>query len=342
MSKSRRSAKRGFTLVELLVVIAIIGILVGLLLPAVQAAREAARRAQCQNNIRQIMLASANFESAFGRFPAGASPSLRGPGLNAGGVFASILPYMDQGALYDNTLAIAPALIDLVNDVATVEMPLLTCPSAPQNSTSADYDTGAQGNFAVHYVTLAGSAVGDIDGDGNLDTRIYNSSSNGIIGCDGVFSPFSGTKLSNINNSTGEVSAPSYLDKRSVRYADIGDGSSNTFAIGEYSAGEFKGTGTPFSPSRGPWAVGAKFPAANSVPIYLTTVKSVRAKANSRTVADYADPARRCDTPLNSSHSGGLNLARADGSIEFVEDSIPLATLQFLTSINDGRVINDF
>jgi prepilin-type N-terminal cleavage/methylation domain-containing protein len=57
----RSSVRQGFTLVELLVVIAIIGVLVGLLLPAVQAAREAARRADCQNRMRQIVLASHNY-----------------------------------------------------------------------------------------------------------------------------------------------------------------------------------------------------------------------------------------------------------------------------------------
>ena len=72
MKRSRfRFAKRGFTLVELLVVIAIIGILVGLLLPAVQAAREAARRMQCSNNIHNIALALANYESTYKRLPAG-------------------------------------------------------------------------------------------------------------------------------------------------------------------------------------------------------------------------------------------------------------------------------
>ena len=101
-------ARQGFTLVELLVVIAIIGILVGLLLPAVQAAREAARRMSCTNNLKQISLASHNFESAMRRLPPGVlDPTDRlGTAYNPTrgdqyiGCLVYLFPFMEQDALY--------------------------------------------------------------------------------------------------------------------------------------------------------------------------------------------------------------------------------------------------
>ncbi len=120
------SRRRGFTLVELLVVIAIIAILIALLLPAINAVREAARRNQCLSNIRQVGLACVTFENTFKRFPtvstgnssfivpqtcipgkAVTTGTLPNPPVHdataAGYSFVvKILPYMEEGLLYDD------------------------------------------------------------------------------------------------------------------------------------------------------------------------------------------------------------------------------------------------
>jgi prepilin-type N-terminal cleavage/methylation domain-containing protein len=89
---------RGFTLIELLVVIAIIAILIGLLLPAVQKVRESAARAQSANNVKQLVLACHNYESAQRSLPSaynfGSYPPSNG-GI-FGSLFFAILPFVEE------------------------------------------------------------------------------------------------------------------------------------------------------------------------------------------------------------------------------------------------------
>jgi prepilin-type N-terminal cleavage/methylation domain-containing protein len=123
----------GFTLVELLVVIAIIGALIALLLPAVQAAREAARRTQCANKVKQLSLATHNFHDTNTRLPCmGADPILSNKRLNRGSFLVVLLPFLEQQALYDSVMALAPAsgtVAIFSNSVLSVKLDAFLCPS---------------------------------------------------------------------------------------------------------------------------------------------------------------------------------------------------------------------
>ena len=99
-----RRGQLGFTLIELLVALAIIGILIALLLPAVQSAREAARRIQCTNNLKQLGLAVASYESINGCLPPGSLPRRSPVGSDEDfSVFVRLLPGLEQQTTYDAT-----------------------------------------------------------------------------------------------------------------------------------------------------------------------------------------------------------------------------------------------
>ncbi|MGC1272261.1 MAG: DUF1559 domain-containing protein [Planctomycetaceae bacterium] len=108
LPRTRWRLQPGFTLIELLVVIAIIALLIALLLPAVQAVRESARRSQCQNNLKQLALASENFLSAQNKLPAGilwkdesGLARYQGSEHQYLGALVHLLPHMEQSTVYD-------------------------------------------------------------------------------------------------------------------------------------------------------------------------------------------------------------------------------------------------
>ncbi|WP_152052633.1 DUF1559 family PulG-like putative transporter [Tautonia marina] len=95
--------RSALTLIELLVVVAVIGILAGLVLPAVQSAREAARRARCTNNLKQLGLATHQFEAANGGFPADPHHRLDGPPpIGYLPAVSQLLPHLELGNVYDS------------------------------------------------------------------------------------------------------------------------------------------------------------------------------------------------------------------------------------------------
>ena len=155
--------RSGFTLVELLVVIAIIGVLIALLLPAVQAAREAARRMSCMNNLKQLSLATLNYQSARMKFP----PMLMiGKDQYRWSAQARIMPYIESlnlddridfsvdyhrvgasGVVYadeDALLATEPAL-------KSTRISALLCPSEDRDEVRVDNATGTPSDYPLNY-----------------------------------------------------------------------------------------------------------------------------------------------------------------------------------------------
>jgi prepilin-type N-terminal cleavage/methylation domain-containing protein/prepilin-type processing-associated H-X9-DG protein len=227
-SCSRRRV--GFTLIELLVVIAIIAVLIALLLPAVQPAREAARRAQCTNNMKQLGLAVANYESSTGAYPEcypqravwdpqNSYPTAIDSGWGNWSIHALVMPYMEQGGVYNSlNFSISSADNEDNGTQATAigaRVGSLLCPSSPL----------PVGNM---YCCLGVAPFNQIRYPGNC---YWGSVGATVCPWQSASPPGIFAIMGTGTNGT----SPSV----SVKISNLTDGTSNTIAFGEWRIGDF-------------------------------------------------------------------------------------------------------
>lgn len=343
MAGKRRT---GFTLVELLVVIAIIGILVALLLPAVQAAREAARRMSCSNNLKQMGIALHNYHDTHQTFPfgEGAQPQWTGQAWNGPNWRLSILPFMEQGNVYEKLSfgasfdACRPGVVGTQNAVLTgFLMKVYKCPSGSlavngRNQSPSPTNNNRDNLLLADYVGVQGSThqagfpnPTQTAGQNRVQCGCSNQTGYGGIYCNnGVLVPNFPVKIAEISDGTSntlmvaEQSGP-IIDLNGSRRRDIRSNYYGAFC------GHTRRDANMHSWGGSPWGSG-------------TT--SIRYRINLNAAPGGANSTWDANTVLTSEHPGGILSARADGSVDFVEETMDMINLKRLGSRRDGQPVD--
>lgn len=299
--------KKGFTLIELLVVIAIIAILIGLLLPAVQKVREAAARSTCQNNMKQLGLAIHNYEATYGKLPTsgeGNNATKTGTDFDLESFYTVILPYVEQGALYnmmDHTQNYDATPSN--QQAAKTRIKTFICPSNPINALDPN------GYGPADYMTVA---YCDID-------------------------PFTGAQASTRSDAFLR------LDKNGgARIGDCTDGTSNTIALIEDVGkdGTINGGFSVKYPTRRlyAWADpnmgnGISGPPGGVIrPINNNAIP----KGGPSTCLWSTNNCGPNDEPFGW-HTGGVVAVFGDGSVRYLRDSITMVQMRLLCDPADGQ-----
>jgi len=308
-----RAKRAGFTLVELLVVIAIIGILVGLLLPAVQQAREAARRMSCSSNMRQLALATLNYESAFKVLP---------PGWNTHGTFWSsmILPQMEQTTLFQSLVFAENGIGNWDNAASPnyracqTPISLFQCPSCP-NLAARDYND-IRLRVPVSYRANGGSRISSDD----ASTRtIANTQSFEETNLDGAMFGCS-----------------------RIRLRDFVDGQSRTVLFGESRTDpDFSkdGQGMDWWAFGGPQVDPCQCNGNGLGSEFTEAAGSMFMRPNTAVLAP-ATNGYLMEVAFGSFHVGGTMFGKADGSVTFVSDSTAIDVIRAVGSRNGSETLD--
>jgi prepilin-type N-terminal cleavage/methylation domain-containing protein/prepilin-type processing-associated H-X9-DG protein len=373
--RATNSSLRGFTLIELLVVIAIIAVLIALLLPAVQAAREAARRAQCTNNLKQLGLAVQNYISQTNAFPpligswnigGAAQPNSSGGGNWPTGWAVALLPFYEQGALY-NAVNFS-ATVDAPPNLSTLsytKIATLLCPSENLkigpwiSSNMANYRANFQGPGT--FLSWSGPIVPMYPAP-NGSSGPATPTTNGNLGTFGI---------EGITDGTSTTAA---FSEKLIGTGDYGNSSGNSTITPGNRAQALRGmfaTGMTITVDQGGVAGGqaaqAFYQACNAIPGTQTLATNTGYwcgftwngsnawGANFNSYDHWNTPNKWSCISANSSdpstggpmdavtatsnHSGGVNASFCDGSVHFIKDSINVQTWWALGTRNMGEVI---
>ncbi len=320
--------RRGLTLIELLVVITVIGVLIALLLPAVQAAREAARRGQCANNLKQIGLALANYQSALRVYPFGVGGG-GPPGnvVNRWSAQSQLLPYLEQPALFNSLNFVGAPWLNLnpvfgpMNQTAmTTRIAGFLCPG--------DVDRIDDPLNTAHnsYRACAGSLPYNLKNDSpDLTGR-----NNGGFWFQSAVSP---------DRVTDGLSMTAFFSERCLGNTAAPDALSDYYLTNETvdECRLARPVNSPRLTDPYEWS-GDRWADGNS--LYTRYNHTLPPGSPSCLLGGSQDYDSQTVVTANSRHPGGVNLMTGDGSVRFVKASVSASVWTALGTIAGGEVVD--